>query len=81
MFRLDGRNYSLDDSIVSLATRLRDWGFVRIHRAEMVNLRHVKALRRVDDTTVVDLEDGQRAVVSRRRVRTLKKALGILEPS
>ncbi len=45
----------------------------------MVNLHHVKALRRIADTTVVDLSDGQQAVVSRRRVKALKSALGILE--
>ncbi len=77
VFRHDGRNYLLDESIVSLAARLKPWGFVRIHRAEMVNLHHIKALRRVDDATVVELADGQRATVSRRHLRGLKKALGV----
>lgn len=77
VFRHDGRNYLLDESIVSLTARLRSWGFVRVHRAEMINLHHVKALRRVDDTTVVELTDGQRATVSRRHVAGLKRALGV----
>lgn len=77
VFRHDGRNYLLDESIVSLAARLKAWGFVRIHRAEMVNLHQVKALRRLDDTTVVELADGQRATVSRRHLAGLKKALGV----
>lgn len=76
-FRHDGRTYLLDESIVSLAERLGAWGFVRIHRSEMINLHHVKAMRRVDDATVVELADGQSATVSRRHLAGLKKALGV----
>lgn len=78
VFRLDGRRYLLDDSIVALAARLRPWGFLRIHRAEVINLHQVKALRRVDDATLVELADGQTATVSRRHLKALKKALGVL---
>ncbi len=77
VFRLDGRRYLLDDSIVALATRLRPWGFLRIHRGEVINLHQVKALRREDDATVVELADGQSATVSRRHLKALKKALGL----
>jgi len=77
VFRHDGRKYLLDESILALASRLKSWGFVRIHRAEMVNLHHVKALRRIDDSTVVELADGQRATVSRRHLSGLKQALGV----
>lgn len=77
VFRHDGRKYLLDDSIVSLAHRLKPWGFLQVHRAEMVNLHHVKALRKIDDTTVVELADGQRAAVSRRHLSGLKKALRV----
>lgn len=76
-FRHDGRRYLLDDSIVALAARLKSWGFLRVHRAELINLHQVKALRRVDDSTLVELADGQRAPVSRRQVKALKKALGV----
>ena len=76
-FRHDGRRYLLDDSIVALAARLRPWGFLRVHRAELVNLHQVRSLRRVDDATVVELADGQHAPVSRRQVTALKKALGV----
>jgi DNA-binding LytR/AlgR family response regulator len=81
VFHLNGRSYSLDDSMKALAERLETWGFLRIHRGELVNLHRVKSLRRVDDTTVVDLDDGQHATASRRRVKALKRALGILESS
>lgn len=77
VFRLDGRQYLLDESIVALAKRLETWGFLQIHRAELVNLHQVNALRRVDDTTVVELADGQTATASRRHASALKKALGV----
>lgn len=76
-FRHDGRTYLLDESIVSLADRLKAWGFVRIHRSEMINLHHVKTMRRVDEATIVELADGQQATVSRRHLAGLKKALGV----
>lgn len=76
-FRHDGRRYLLDESIVALAARLRPWGFLRVHRAELINLHQVRSLRRVDEATIVELADGQRAPVSRRQVTALKKALGV----
>ena len=77
LFWSDGRRYLLDDSIVALAARLKPWGFLRVHRAELINLHQVKSLRRVDDSTIVELADGQRALVSRRQVQPLKRALGV----
>ena len=76
-FRHEGRVFLLDDTITGLAERLADWGFVRIHRGELVNLSHVKALRREDDQSLVELADGQRAPVSRRHLKELKQRLGI----
>lgn len=76
-FRHDGRTFLLDDTITSLTKRLEDWGFVRIHRGELVNLAEIKALRRQDDQSLVELSDGQRAPVSRRHLKELKRRLGI----
>jgi DNA-binding LytR/AlgR family response regulator len=76
-FRHEGRVYLLDDTITALAKRLADWGFVRTHRGELVNLSEIKALRREDDQSLVELSDGQRAAVSRRHLKELKKRLGI----
>ncbi len=73
-----GREYLLDDSIVALETRLTAWGFLRVHRNELVNLDHVKAVRREDDETLVDLANGERAAVSRRHLVELKRRLGIV---
>ena len=77
LFRHAGREYVLDESIVSLERRLAGLGFVKVHRSELINLGHVRALRREDDQTLAELADGQRAVVSRRHLKALKQRLGI----
>ena len=77
VFRHDGQEFLLDYSIVTLEKRLADLGFVKIHRAELINLGHVRALSREDDRTWVELVDGQRAAVSRRHLARLKERLGI----
>ena len=77
VFRHEGREFLLDDSIVALEKRLGELGFFKIHRAELVNLGHVRALSRRDDRTWVELTDGQRAAVSRRHLGALKERLGI----
>lgn len=76
-FRHGGRVFLLDDTITALAGRLADWGFVRIHRGELVNVSQIKAIRREDDSSFVELADGQRAPVSRRHLKELKQRLGI----
>ncbi len=76
-FQQDGRRYLLDESIAELESRLEEWGFLRVHRSELIRLAAVRGLRKIDDQVVIDLEDGQQAPVSRRRVTALKRALGI----
>jgi len=77
LFRCDGRKYVLDESITSLTERLAAHGFIRVHRHELINLSSVRAILRIDDGLVVELADNQRASVSRRHGRELKKALGL----
>jgi DNA-binding LytR/AlgR family response regulator len=76
-FHHQGRQYLLEESLAALEERLASWGFLRVHRGELVNLHQVVALKKEDDATLVELTDGQRAVVSRRYLRTLKERLGI----
>lgn len=76
-FHSEGSDYLLEESIVSLGKRLADLGFVQVHRSELVNIAHVRALKHEDDQTVAELADGQRAVVSRRHLKGLKQRLGI----
>ena len=61
----------------SLEKRLAAHGFLRIHRAELVNLAAVKALHGAGNSAEVELSDGQRAPVSRRLAAELKRRLGI----
>jgi two-component system LytT family response regulator len=77
VFRHGGREYLLDESIVSLERRLARLGFVKVHRSELINLAAVRALRREDDQNLAELADGQRAVISRRHLKQLKERLGI----
>ena len=60
-----------------LEKKLAGRNFLRIHRAELVNLDHVRALHLEEGATEVELSDGQRAPVSRRLVTRLKEHLGI----
>lgn len=73
----EGRELVLDESLNTLEARLETHGFFRVHRAELVNLAHVRALHSDDGATRVELSDGQSANVSRRSVATLKQRLGI----
>jgi DNA-binding LytR/AlgR family response regulator len=77
LFRYQGREYVLDESLNTLAARLQADGFLRIHRSELVNLAHVRALHTEDGATTVQLSDGQKAEVSRRTLSALKEKLGI----
>jgi DNA-binding LytR/AlgR family response regulator len=75
-FDYQDKTYLLDESIGSLEERLTPWGFFRIHRSELVNLRFVRALHRTDRGAEVELLDGQRVPVGRRRAAELANRLG-----
>ncbi len=77
VFRHGERDYLLDESITSLERRLSPWGFVRVHRSELVLLGTIRALKKEDDAHHLELSDGQRAAVSRRHLKGLKRRLGI----
>ncbi|MEN0061632.1 MAG: LytTR family DNA-binding domain-containing protein, partial [Myxococcota bacterium] len=70
-FRMEGREYLLDESLTALAERLAAAGFLRTHRSELVNRRHVQAF---EGSTLV-LSDGQQARVSRRAAARVRRAL------
>ena len=75
--QLAGRELVLDDSLNVLEARLASYGFFRAHRGELINLHRVRALRHEPDAAYVELDDGQRAQVSRRALPELKQRLGI----
>jgi DNA-binding LytR/AlgR family response regulator len=75
VFQQAGREYLLEDSLNELEERLAAHDFLRVHRAELVNLHRVRALRPGEEGAEVELEDGQVARVSRRNLGALKRAL------
>jgi DNA-binding LytR/AlgR family response regulator len=77
VFQHEGSEYVLDDSLSALEEKLGGAGFVRVHRSELVNLNHVKALHLEEGASEVLLADGQIAPVSRRMVGELKRRLGM----
>lgn len=73
----EGREQLLDDSLSQLELRLSAHGFVRVHRAELVNLAWIRALHGDAGSMSVELRDGQQVKVSRRMVPELKRRLGL----
>lgn len=73
----DGREFLLDDSLAVLEARLAAHGFVRIHRAELVNVAAVVAIVGESGQARVELRDGQSAPVSRRELPALRRRLGL----
>ncbi|NJN64842.1 MAG: response regulator [Acidobacteria bacterium] len=73
----EGREYLLDETLANLEERLSSLGFVRTHRGELVNLQHVRALRREGDAGTLMLSDGQSAPVSRHYLAEVKRRLGL----
>ncbi len=76
-FVSDGHEYLLEESLNTLEQRLTAHDFVRLHRAELINLKQVAALRSDSGGGEVELKDGQTARVSRRHLPILKRVLGI----
>jgi DNA-binding LytR/AlgR family response regulator len=76
-FQVDGQEQLTAEPLSQLETRLAGWGFRRVHRAELIRLSAVRAVRVVEGMTEVELEDGQVAQVSRRLVAQLRRELGL----
>jgi DNA-binding LytR/AlgR family response regulator len=74
---LDGEEYVLDESLSELEAKMNMPAFVRVHRAELVNLERVRAVRSEASGMWLELDDGQRARVGRRAVTTVKQRLGL----
>jgi DNA-binding LytR/AlgR family response regulator len=74
-FFADGREQLTAESLNELEARLAGAAFLRVHRGELVNLRRVRALHLGDSVCEVELDDGQRARVSRRLLPQVRAAL------
>ncbi len=66
-----GKRHVLRESLSELLERLGGARFARIHRSAIVNLDRVRATRRVREGLEIELVDGTRVPVSRRRARQL----------
>lgn len=71
------KEYVLDESLSQLEATLEPLHFLRVHRRELINLRRVSALHAEGDTALLELDDGQRAQVSRRALAEVKRRLGL----
>ncbi len=75
----DTDRYFSTSSLASLEKRLENHGFFRVHRGYLVNLSLVQEVETITGGTLLLTLDGaeEKIPVSRRRVASLKKALGI----
>jgi two-component system LytT family response regulator len=76
----EGKNYVVEQTLSELEQRLGSQGFVRIHRATLINLRSVAELHRwFGGRMLVRLKDKQHTelTVARDHVRGLKERLGL----
>jgi len=72
VFAIAGVEHLLDESLDKLEAQLAAWGFLRVHRGELIQISQVRALRGAE----LELADGQRVRVSRRMLAAVKKRLG-----
>jgi DNA-binding LytR/AlgR family response regulator len=77
VFRADGEERLIEESLNELEARLAAHGFLRVHRAELVRLSAIRSFGVMDGVHEVTLSDGQRARISRRSVTAIKAALGL----
>jgi DNA-binding LytR/AlgR family response regulator len=76
MFSVDGREHLTEEPLTALEERLRAFGFLRVHRAELVRVAAIRALTSAPGGHQARLADGQIVRVSRRFLPELKRALG-----
>lgn len=72
----EGLEHYATESLSALEARLGPLGFMRTHRADLINLRHIRSIKRVRHTFEITLQDGQCVLASRRLVQALRVKLG-----
>ncbi|WP_164018607.1 LytR/AlgR family response regulator transcription factor [Pyxidicoccus trucidator] len=77
VFLVDGAEQMTEEPLSTLEERLREAGFLRVHRGELVHANSIRALRGADGIHEVELRDGQVARVSRRLLAEVKRGLGL----
>jgi len=77
VFFADGAERLTVETLSTLEKRLAPFGFIRVHRGELIRASAVRSLQTRAGVLEVELEDGQTARVSRRSVATLKAQLDL----
>lgn len=77
VFLVDGREQLTEEPLSSIEARLARFGFLRVHRGELVRLEAVQSFRSTDGIHELVLVDGQVVRVSRRSVAEVRQALGL----
>jgi DNA-binding LytR/AlgR family response regulator len=77
LFQVDGVEHLIRDSLETLEARLGAFGFLRVHRAELVRRDAVVSLAAEGAGARIELIDGQQVAVSRRYLSATKRALGL----
>ena len=77
LFRFEGREILLEQSLSDLESMLKDHDFFRVHRSELINLRQVRRITFDGRRCELALTDGQVVSASRRLVPALKQRLGL----
>jgi DNA-binding LytR/AlgR family response regulator len=82
IFIAEGEEHLTEEPLSALAERLQSFGFVRVHRAELVNGSAIRAIGPRGAHHEIQLNDGQVVRVSRRLLTALKKQLrfSVAEP-
>ena len=75
VFVHDGEELLLEESLSALEARLGPLGFVRVHRAELVNLHRARGLYSDGARLVLELDDARRVPVSRRMAAKVRRHL------
>ena len=72
----EGRRHVLRESMSQILDRLGPGQFLRIHRSAGINITHVRAVRRCKTKRLeVELSDGMRLPISRRKARDVVEML------
>jgi two-component system LytT family response regulator len=77
VFTVEGVEHLTNEPLSALEQRLRDFGFVRVHRSELVRVSAVRSITQDAGGYHAQLASGAVVEVSRRLLASVKEALGL----
>lgn len=78
---LEGDDILIREALASLEERLPGDLFIRVHRSAIVNVSRVRSIRGVGPLAEIELKNGTRVPVSRRRKKAVLERFGHLKPA